>query len=67
MLNFGTVVDDLGNKLLGFWDLLEKPTILLTATMDYGMEDLMFEMYGISRQKFYSFDELYAKNEKVLP
>lgn len=48
ILNYGSVFDTERKVLNGFWDVLETPSILITATMDRNIEDIMHRMFGIS-------------------
>ena len=61
ILNKGSAVDTAKKCVLGFWDLLSKRTILLTATMGQPMEDLLFELFGVKRETYLTFEEMISK------
>lgn len=49
LLEKGSLVDVKSQLVRGFWDLLIKRTILLTATISTDMEDILFEVYGLNK------------------
>ena len=67
IINEGSLIDHQNNKFVGFWDLLETPTILLTATMSQAMEDLMHNLYNMVQSEVHSFNELINDEEAKLP
>ena len=48
--------------MYGFWDLLEKRTILLTASTNFMLEDLLHELYSLSLGDFINLESLYNKD-----
>ena len=40
------------NRVIGFWNLLEKRTILLTATTCHALEDLLNHVYKVKLTDF---------------
>ena len=67
IVNYGSYFDEETNKCLGFWDVLKIPTIMLSATMNQNMEDLVYKLYGIPKSRFYEFKELQNTEVSVIP
>ena len=47
LMELGSAFDESKQIVSGFWDLLEKRTVLLTATVGNDLIDILFELYGI--------------------
>ena len=58
IMNEGFKKNEESQKFEGFWDVLAKPTILMTATMNQSMEDLMMKVYNIRRDMFHTYEGL---------
>ena len=65
--NHGTLYEDDKQRFTAFWDVFETPTIFLTATVNQNMEDILFQLYGISKQKYATTEELNKDNPNKLP
>ena len=43
----GSIVDEVRKQVKGFWQLLEKRTILLSGTISFDLDDILKEVFGI--------------------
>ena len=46
ILELGSTIDTAKSMVFGYWDLLTKRSILLTATISKDLEDILFEVFG---------------------
>ena len=46
LLELGSSIDTAKSMVIGYWDLLTKRSILLTATISKDLEDILFEVFG---------------------
>ena len=60
------MVDAGDSKVIGFWDMLEKRTILLTATISRDLEDTLFDLFGVDMSSYLTFDGVLIDGEKKL-
>ena len=55
LIRKGTTIDDRNNRVVGFWDLLAKRTVLLSATIGMNMDDILFELFGVRKDAYLTF------------
>ena len=46
LLELGSTIDSANSIVFGYWDLLTKRSILLTATISKDLEDILFSVFG---------------------
>ena len=46
LLELGSSIDTAKSMVIGYWNLLTKRSILLTATISKDLEDILFEVFG---------------------
>ena len=57
LLEFGSFIDPKKKIVQGFWDVLLKKTVLLTATIGEDMENILFDVFGIKKSAKINFDK----------
>ena len=55
VLENGYIVDELNYRVRGFWDLLQKRTVLLTATVGYDMQTILAQEASIKPEQYLDF------------
>lgn len=60
ILHYGSAIDEENEKIIGFWDLFEHKTILLTGTVGIELEDIMNNLFGLKRKSFVDFKDVIA-------
>lgn len=58
ILEKGCSIDLTTLKIRGFWEIMEKRTILLTATVPFDLNDVLKDLFGVQKQKYVTFDYL---------
>lgn len=58
ILEKGYLFDIISQRVIGFWDLLQKRTILLSATIQEDLQDVLKGLFGLYKSNFLEFDEL---------
>lgn len=54
----GSIVDIQNDKVAGFWDLLRKRTVLLTANISSNFDEIMTIAFGVERESYLKFEKL---------
>lgn len=57
LLEAGVAIDHSVLQAIGFWDLMEKRTILLTATIGFDLNIVLFELFGIRQRDVLTFNK----------
>ena len=65
VLEHGSAVDVDKKRIIGFWDLMERKTILLSATLGYDLEEVLCGFFGESKHSLVKFDELIKESDKT--
>ena len=58
VIEHGSAIDPIKMRIIGFWDLMEKKTILLSATLGKDLEDVLYSFFGESKHSLITFGEL---------
>ena len=58
VLEHGSTIHPEKMRIIGFWDLMEKKTILLTATLGHDLSDVLKSFFGETRDSLIKFDSL---------
>lgn len=64
LLEKGVSTSDNLQSFVGFWDILLKRTILLTATAGESLCDILFDLFGHKSDKFLSFDTVLRSSDQ---
>ena len=62
-MELGCIVDQQRDKVAGFWDLLSKKCVLLTATMNRNMQEMLYYAYGLYNPDFLRFDDVIKQSD----
>ena len=58
VIEHGSIIHPEKMRIVGFWDLMEKKTILLTATLGTDLSDILKSFFGETRDSTINFDQL---------
>ena len=64
VLDHGSTIDPNKMRIIGFWDLMERKTILLSATLGKDLEDVLCSFFGESKHSLIKFDNLIKETDK---
>ena len=62
ILELGSTIDTAKQIVSGYWDILTKRSILLTATISKDLEDILFEVFGFKTPAQLDFDNYMNDN-----
>ena len=65
VLDHGSTIDPNKMLIIGFWDLMERKTILLSATLGKDLEDVLCSFFGESKHSLIKFDDLIKESDKT--
>ena len=52
-------------RIIGFWDLMERKTILLSATLGNDLESVLYGFFGESKHSLITFDDLIKQSDRT--
>ena len=56
LIEHGAVIDPITETYIGFWDLLEKESILLTATASDDFQYILNSLFSVKVDQFVNFE-----------
>ena len=56
MIEHGATIDPITDTYIGFWDLLEKESVLLTATAGTDYYYVLSSLFNVKKNEFVNFD-----------
>ena len=65
VIEHGSAIDPTKMRIIGFWDLMERKTILLSATLGKDLEEILFSFFGESKHSMITFAELIKESDKT--
>ena len=65
VLDYGSTIDPNKMRIIGFWDLMERKTILLSATLGTDLEAVLCQFFGESKHSLIKFDNLIKESDKT--
>ena len=59
--NDGIMTDELDGTIIGFWDFIQRKSILMTATVDTQMQEILDRLFLIKIKDYLDFNEVLNK------
>ena len=56
-------MDHTSNRYIGFWDILQKRSVLLTATLNISMEDALVALTGVKRHETFDYKHIIRETD----